>query len=258
MARDQAWIERHPFASRLRQFAPDLDFATISKLFDAVVDDFSIKPRRDIFVQGYKNPDCYIVERGFAMRYFLLHDGRRQVLSIAVPGDIVGLAVMFLPVSPKTVCSLSEMQVQRLHIDRFLEIASCYPALSVAMMRYLSYQIGLHYDRLIEIGRQSPVERVAHFLLRLHARLRTVGCADETGFDMPLSQEVVGDLLGLSAPHVNRMLHRLRSEGLIWMRRRHIELRDCEGLRRLSDFSPAGVAPVPLQAAGDSVEIAQQ
>jgi CRP-like cAMP-binding protein len=258
MARDQAWIESHPFALRLRQFSPDLDFVTIWKLFDAAVGDFRVGPRRDIFVQGYKNPDCYIVERGFAMRYHLLHDGRRQVLSLVVPGDIVGLAVMFLPASPKTVCSLSEMQVQRLHIDGFLEIASRYPALSVAMMRYLAYQIGLHYDRLIEIGRQSPVERVAHFLLRLHARLQTVGCASETAFDMPLSQEVAGDVLGLSAPHVNRMLHRLRSDGLISMRRRHIELMDIEGLRRLSDFAPAGIAPASPQATGDGPEIDQQ
>jgi CRP-like cAMP-binding protein len=245
MSRSEARIEGHPFVIRLREIFPSLGLVTISSLFEAVAEDLSIPPRRDIFVQGYKSPDYYLVERGFAMRYHLLHDGRRQIYSVVVPGDVIGLAATFLAVSPKSVCSLTEMQVQRLHADRFLEIASRSPPLSLAMMCYLTYELSLHYDRLIELGRQSPVERVAHFLLRLHARLQIVGCANETEFDMPLSQEVTGDLLGLSAPHVNRMLHRLCSDGLISMRRRHIELTDIEGLRRLSDFAPFATVPVP-------------
>lgn len=250
MPRGEAWIEAHPFVIRLRKFFPDLDLVTISSLFDAIAENLSIPARHDIFVQGYKSPDYYLVECGFAMRYHLLHDGRRQVYSIVVPGDIIGLAAIRLAVSPKSVCSLSEMQLQRLHADQFLDTASRSPSLSLAMMCYLAHELSLHYDRLIELGRQSPVERVAHFLLRLHSRLQMAGCASATMFDMPLSQEVVGDLLGLSAPHVNRMLHRLRSDGLISMHRRHIELTDAEGLRRLSEFTPFATVPMPQALPG--------
>ena len=141
MAGREVRIEAHPFAVRLQQLHPNLDLATISDVFHAVAEDLSIPPRRDIFVQGYKSPDYYLVERGFAMRYHLLHDGRRQIYSIVLPGDVIGLAATFLAVSPKSVCSLSEMQVQRLHADRFLEIASRSPSLSLAMICYLAHEL---------------------------------------------------------------------------------------------------------------------
>jgi CRP-like cAMP-binding protein len=244
MARGEVQIETHPFVLRLKKFSPGLDLAIISKLFDGVSENLRIPARRDILVQGYKSTDYYLVERGFGMRYHLLHDGRRQIFSVVLPGDVVGLGTTFLPVSPKSVGSLSEMQVQRLSIGRFLEIVSRSPLLSIAVMCYLVQELDLYYDRLIEIERRSPVERVAHFLLRFHARLQVVGCASETAFDMPLSQEVLGDLLDLSAPHVNRTLHQLRSDGLISTRRRHIELTDIEGLGRLCEFAPLVMAPI--------------
>jgi len=126
----------------------------------------------------------------------------------------------------------------------FLEVASRSPLLSMAMMCHLAHELRLYHDRLIEIGRQSSVERVAHFLVRFHARQQAAGCAGETAFDMPMSQEIIGDRLGLSAPHVNRMLHRLKSDGLISMRPRHIELTDIEGLRRLSEFASLAALPI--------------
>jgi CRP-like cAMP-binding protein len=233
---------------RLRQFVPRLDLIVIRTLLDAVEDDLRVPNRRHIIIQGYKSANYYVVEHGFAMRYHLLHDGRRQVFSIVVPGDIIGLAATSFDVSPTSVCSLSDMKIQRFHMTKFREICSCSPPLSIAMMCYLVHELGLYYDRLTEIGRQSPVERVAHFLLRFHSRLQAAGHATEDGFDMPLSQEIIGDLLGLSAPHVNRMLHRLRSEGLITMHRRRIELQDVEGLRRLGEFAP--MASLPIAAAG--------
>jgi CRP-like cAMP-binding protein len=248
MVRSKVNIETHPFALRLKQLSRGLEFVTIGKLFDAAEQDLRIPPRHDIFVQGYKPSGYYLVERGFAMRYRLLHDGRRQVLSIATPGDIIGLGCTFLAASPKSVCSLSEMQVQRVAVAKFLEIASRAPLLSIAMMCYLAQQLDLYYDRLVETGRQSPLERVAHFLLRFHAKLEDAGCASGDSFDMPLSQEVIGDLLGLSAPHVNRMFHQLRSDGLISMHRRHIELTDIEGLRRLSEFTPLVALPIASAA----------
>lgn len=235
----EAWIERHPFVLRLKKFSPDLSSSEIRRLFGSVEDDLQIPSHRDLVIQGYKLAYYYMIENGFAMRYHLLHDGRRQVLSIVIPGDIVGLAETFFEHSPKTVCSLTEMKIQRLHQEKFLEICASAPRLAIAMICYLASQLGLYYERLTEIGRKSPLERTAHFLLRLHSRLRAIGYATENAFEMPLSQEVIGDLLGLSGPHVNRMLHRLRSEGLIATQRRQIELLDLEGLRRLSEFALA-------------------
>jgi len=61
-------------------------------------------------------------------------------------------------------------------------------------------------EHFVDIGRRTAIERVAHFLLEIHARLAAVGRAAATAFDLPLSQEIMSDALGLSVPHINRML----------------------------------------------------
>jgi CRP-like cAMP-binding protein len=93
------------------------------------------------------------------------------------------------------------------------------------------------------------LQRVRHEgVTQFHARLRAVGCTSERGLDLPLSQEMIGDLLGLSAPHVNRMLRKLRADGMISMHRRHIEFLDPGALGRLAEFST--IAPMPRVAGG--------
>jgi Crp-like helix-turn-helix domain len=79
-------------------------------------------------------------------------------------------------------------------------------------------------------GRRSSLERIAYFLLQLHSRLRAPwGVRQST-----LSQDIIGDLLGLSAPHANGMLHQLSSEHLISLKRRHIVFEDPDGLQLLA------------------------
>jgi CRP-like cAMP-binding protein len=107
---DSGQIETHPFLLRLRRYVPDLERTTLVKLFELANDERSIPSKRDIVVQGYPTSELFIVERGFAMRYILLHDGRRQVFSVIVPGDLIGVATFFTS-SPWSVYSVSDMKV---------------------------------------------------------------------------------------------------------------------------------------------------
>ena len=70
-------------------------------------------------------------------------------------------------------------------------------------------------------------------------------CATETGFDLPISQEVISDALGLSVPHLNRMLAKLRGEGLIAIADRRIQFIDKKALHLLAHFQPARLARIP-------------
>jgi DNA-binding transcriptional regulator LsrR (DeoR family) len=80
------------------------------------------------------------------------------------------------------------------------------------------------------------------------ARLRAVGCATETSYDMPLSQESIGDAVGLSAPHVNRMFAILKGEGLIAVAGHEIKVLDMAALQILGEFRPAYLEHTPIRA----------
>jgi CRP-like cAMP-binding protein len=99
-----------------------------------------------------------------------------------------------------------------------------------------SAEAAMYAEHLINVGRRSARERVAHFLLELLVRLQAIGLADERAYRMPLTQELVGDALGLSVPHVNRTLRRLREDDLISLDGQLVVIKDLEALATLADF----------------------
>ena len=94
----------------------------------------------------------------------------------------------------------------------------------------------MYAEHLIDVGRRSALERIAHFLLELLTRLQVIGLADERSYQMPLTQELVGDALGLSVPHVSRTLKQLREEDLVAIEGQRVIIKDVEALGRLADF----------------------
>ena len=70
-------------------------------------------------------------------------------------------------------------------------------------------------------------------------RLRAVGLASDDGYDLPLTQAELADAMGISAVHVNRVIRRLRSEGLVRIENRHVTIRNWERLKEIGEFTPA-------------------
>ena len=99
-----------------------------------------------------------------------------------------------------------------------------------------------------DVGRRTPIERLSHFLLELHDRLKTVGRAEKARFTLPFSQEVIADVLGLSVPHLNRMMQQLRAEKLIADRERVVEFLDAGAMQTLAHYQPQALAPIPPPA----------
>jgi CRP-like cAMP-binding protein len=75
-----------------------------------------------------------------------------------------------------------------------------------------------------------------------------VARAEQTSFDLPFSQEIMADVLGLSVPHLNRVMQQLRAEKLITSRGRSVELTDMASLQTLAQYQPLGLSPIPLRA----------
>ena len=94
-------------------------------------------------------------------------------------------------------------------------------------------------EQLIGIGQRNALERTAHFLLELGARLKLVGLGTKKGYACPLSQNMLADALGLSAVHVNRIMRELREKGLLTFRSSQVIFDDFEGLVKLADFDTA-------------------
>jgi CRP-like cAMP-binding protein len=133
-------------------------------------------------------------------------------------------------------------------LDSYARLCYEQPQFGLALSWLAAYEAAIYAEHIVDIGRRTPVERLAHFLLEIHARLRAVGRAEETSFDLPFSQEVMADVLGLSVPHLNRVMQQLRAERLITSRARLVELTDMASLQTLAHYQPLGLAPIPVPA----------
>jgi CRP-like cAMP-binding protein len=239
-----AGLQDSPFLMRLRHFI-DLtadDVATVRALIEYEAD---VERRRDMVVDGYPYSKLCFVKEGMAARYKVLRNGKRQIVNVMVPGDVVGMPGSFLDRASFSVIALTDMKLEVCAHDAF--IATCYrrPKFALALGWLAVSDATLYAERIVDIGRRTPVERLAHFLLEIHARLSMVGRATANAFDLPISQEVMSDALGLSVPHLNRMMAKLRKDGMVAIADRRVELFDIKALQLLAHFQPTAMTRIP-------------
>lgn len=194
---------------------------------------------QDLVVAGDPLGPVFVVEQGWAIRYQMLSDGRRQVLNVLLPGDMFDLQVFVAAHADHSVQAVTEMVLQVAQPAQVLDVIRGAGPISLALWWAAAQEEAILRQQIVRNGRRSATERVVHFLLELHRRLLIVSSDQSNGFNLPLTQTIVGDALGLSHIHVNRVLRRLARQGLIERDRSRIELRDRDALVAMCDFDPS-------------------
>lgn len=195
-----------------------------------------LAPQRDILVEGEDNAHGYVLEEGWACRYRMLNDGRRQILDFLLPGDIIcGNDSQVWPAG-HSVATLTSCHLYLLPLAGLPELCRRFPALQEVSDWMTQCELAIVQERIVDIGRRNAPERVAHLLLELMYRLRPVGLCTGRSYELPLTQEMMADALGLSIVHVNRTLRRLNTLGLIRYLPGQVEILDEAELMRLAEF----------------------
>ncbi len=238
-------FKQHPWVVGLSRYI-ELAEADINAIRNILEGQRQIRKRADIIVQGYKYRKLCFIEAGMAIRYKLLHNGKRQILGVLLPGDIIGFPASFCDRANFSIAAITDMSIQVCSFEAFMQVCCQRPRLTMALLWLAVEETATYADHIIDTGRRAPFERVAHFFLELHSRLKTVGNATGTTFELPLSQEAIGDVLGLSAPHVNRVLRRLREDGLVTIDGHTVTLNDLEALQTMTQFESLTLAPSPI------------
>jgi CRP-like cAMP-binding protein len=240
-------LDQHPFVARLSQLV-DLKAADLKSLDNIIDGELVIRKRRDLIADGYEYRKLCFVKDGYAMRYKLLRNGKRQILNVILPGDVVGLPGSFYDRAAYAVTAITDLRMNVCSLDSYVQLCYRHPQYGLALTWIAVQEATTYAEHVIDVGRRSPIERLSHFLLELHARLKVVGRAEKARFTLPFSQEVIADVLGLSVPHLNRMMQQLRREKLITDSERVIEFLDADALQSLAHYQPQALAPIPAQA----------
>ncbi len=187
--------------------------------------------------EGQQPKSCALLLEGFAFRQKLAVDGQRALLSLQVPGDMLDLQNPFLEEADHDVQTLTHAVVAEIAVAEFRELVEARPNINRALWRAGLVEASILREWLLNVGRRDARTRTAHLLCEISARLEAAGLARELTYDLPMTQEQLGDAVGLTSVHVNRVLRALERDGLIRRRKREVSIACWKQLRRAADFN---------------------
>ncbi len=196
-----------------------------------------VAAREDLIVEGEAPDDVHLIIEGLACRYKMTSGGGRQIMAYLVPGDFCDLHVAILGEMDHAIATLSDSVV--VHIPRAtIEDLVSQLRINRALWWATLVDEAILREWLVNMGQRSADQRLAHLFCELLVRLRTVGLAEEDGYDWPVTQEELADTIGVSTVHVNRILQTLREQGLIELSHRRVRIPDADRLMAFADFTP--------------------
>lgn len=181
---------------------------------------------------------CSLLIEGLAIRHKITGGGNRQILAIETPGDFLDLQHLFLDTADHSVEALTPLRVAQVDRAALRSLALDHRSIGEALWTEALIEASVTREWLANIGRREGRARIAHLLCELALRAEAVGISPENLLTLPLTQEQIGDVTGLTAIHVNRMLKALVGDGLIEQSGRHIRILDRKRLAETGDFNP--------------------
>jgi len=195
--------------------------------------------RETIVREGVPLTQCTMLLDGWVHRYKDIEDGKRQILALHVPGDFVDLHSYPLKRLEHDVGALTDVRVAIFPHNAIRDLTARSPALTEVLWRSTLIDAAMNREWLVSVGARGALARIAHLFCELWLRLERVGAATDLTFTLPLTQADLGDAVGLTPVHVNRMLRVLRERGLAEFRGGRVTIRDWNGLQAVGEFDPS-------------------
>ena len=193
-------------------------------------------PGENLIQEGEHPNHVFLLLQGWGFRYKLLPDGKRQIMAYLVPGDLCDIHIFVLKAMDHSMGLLSPATVALIDPDRMVEAMDRHPKLERALWWSTLVDEATLREWLVNMGQRDAYKSIAHLLCEMWLRMRAVGLVDIDRFSLPLTQVELGDTMGLTPVSVNRVLQRLRGEGLISLEQKQLTIHDPKRLMQVSGF----------------------
>jgi CRP-like cAMP-binding protein len=191
---------------------------------------------RAVVSDGDRATECCLIVEGFCVRSKTIPDGKRQILSIHIAGEIPDLMSLFLhvmdhdlsTVAPSTLGFINHEALRKLHRRR--------PNVAEIFWRDTLIDAAMFREWIVNVGQRPAPARLAHVIAELRERLKVIGLVAGSDFEMPLTQEQIGEALGITSVHANRVIKQLRQEEIVDVQRGRVTILNEARFQQLADF----------------------
>ena len=197
-----------------------------------------VGPNSYILRESDRPTSCAILLSGLAVRHKFSGTGARQILSVHLAGNALDLQNLLLEESDHNIQSLGHADVAFVPRQAVLDLAARYPAVGRAFWRDTLIDASVFREWIVNVGRRDARSRLAHLFCELAVRKMLTGGYKEGPYEIPLTQEQLGDATGLTPVHVNRVLKSLGPAGGIRRSKGSAIVEDFKRCAQLGDFDP--------------------
>ncbi|MGO4449766.1 Crp/Fnr family transcriptional regulator [Phyllobacterium sp. TAF24] len=192
----------------------------------------------DLVSEGSRPMFSTLLLDGFAARYKILDDGRRQITSLHIAGDFVDLHAFPLKIMDHGIVALTPCHVALVEHDDLKRITETSPHLTRLFWLDTLIDGAIHREWIVAMGRKSKKAHIAQLLCELFVRLQVVLRTDGQSFHFPLTQVELADVVGISVVHLNKSIQSLRKEHLLTWTNHTVTILDWDRLAQFAEFDP--------------------
>ena len=214
---------------------------------------YLLPARKVLYLEGMTADTLYTLFDGCLILFKILNNGKRQILRFLLPGDFFGFQVSGIgpagvhmhssqALTKSTLCAFPTTQLR--------SMMEKHPQLAIRLAEMEMHDMNLCQHHLIGAGRKNAQESIAFLLLELFYRVRL---QMQNGYDeatesiiFPLTQEDIGDAVGLTSVHVNRILKEMEAKGWIHCQSKRLTILDEEALMEIGQFDPGMISTKSL------------
>lgn len=198
----------------------------------------TIRRGKDIISEGQKPDEVYLIEEGWACRYKLLENGEHHIMAYLIPGDLCDLHTTILDQMDHSIRAITPLKAAVYSANEISNLMEKNVRLARALIWSTMVDEAILREWLVNAGSRAADKRLAHFFCEMLVRSRAAGLSHDNSFEFPITQAELGESMGLTDVHINRVLQRLRGEGLIATDNKRLAILDWVRLKAFAQFNP--------------------
>ncbi|MGP9632755.1 Crp/Fnr family transcriptional regulator [Halomonas sp. AOP43-A1-21] len=195
-----------------------------------------LKKSEDLIQESDKPYEVNILLEGWASRYKITDAGKYQALSFLIPGDACDVHITLIDRMDHSICAVIPSKFTSIPQHKIEEMYALQPRLARAFFWSMLVDESTLREWIVNIASRQADQRMGHLFCELLIRSRAAGLTTDHGFVMPLTQQQVGEAMGITPVHTNRVISKLRQEGLISWENKFLKINDWEKMKKFSDF----------------------
>lgn len=198
---------------------------------------FKIKAKNTLYKEAEKSEYMFTLYHGWVLQYVTLSNGKRQILRIALPGDFLGFQADFGGPMHHTAMALTDTVLCAFPSNDMKSMFKDNVGLAMRMADMHAKDSSICQSHLVGIGQKSAKERIAYLCAEIFFRIKFIhGDNIKNEIEFPLTQEDLGDALGLTQIHINRTLKELREDGLMEIKNKRLSIHKIDQLKEIGAF----------------------